>query len=61
MAEVRNEAINEVRNEASRNLGGIGLIRKLIEECEEFKRIINCDEILRQREESCGRLRSSKD
>jgi hypothetical protein len=47
MAEVR----NEVRNETKRNLGRIGLVRRLIEECEELKRIINYDEILRQREE----------
>lgn len=51
----------EERNEANRNLGRIGLIRKLIEECEEIKRIINYDEILRRRENGCGRLRSSKD
>jgi hypothetical protein len=51
----------EARNESNRNLGRIGLVRKLIEECEEFKRIINYDEILRQREDGCGRLRSSKD
>lgn len=51
----------EARNEANRNLGRIGLVRKLIEECNELKRIINYDEILRQREDGCGRLRSSKD
>jgi replicative DNA helicase len=30
------------------------ILRKLIEECEEFKRIINYDEILRQREEKAN-------
>jgi hypothetical protein len=46
--------MDEARSESNRNLGRIGLVRKLIEECEEFKRIINYDEILRQREEKAN-------